>query len=114
MKTQLILATYFTLLLAIAGCGGPAETSGTLGAHTLTVVDTSGGPLGGSSGGRTDADGNEIDTFESANGRYKVMLKDDVLTINGDEYTLDKPGSEIRIVDAGVEINGLAVSPNTK
>ena len=109
MKTRSILATYFTLLIAIAGCGGPAETTGT---HTLTIVETSGGPFGGTSGGSTDADGNKIDTFESGNGKYKIKLEGDVVTINGDRYTLDKPESSILLEDDRAEINGVVTAPD--
>ena len=86
----------------------------TIGSHTLIVVDTSGKkPSGGASGGhRDDVAGTTTHTYESANGRYKIKLVDDVLTINGDKYTLSKPGSEIRIVDDRIEINGVEATPD--
>lgn len=82
----------------------------TFGSHTLIIVDTSGKkPYGGALGGhQDDLAGTTTHTFESANGRYQVTLENDVLTINGEKYTLSKPGSEIRIVDDRVEINGAA------
>lgn len=114
MKKRLILATCFALLLALPGCDRPEEDKSTIGSHTLVIVDTSGKkPLGGTSGGhRDDVAGTTTHTFESANGRYKIQLLDEVLTINGEEFTLSKPGSEIRIVDDRIEINGVEATPD--
>jgi hypothetical protein len=84
----------------------------TLGTHPVTIVDSSGGPLGGTSGGGTGPNGVTVHTFESANGRYTIALEDSVLTINGDEYKLENPTDTIRIVDDRVEINGAVASPD--
>ena len=115
MTIRLKLATCFALLLVLAGCERPGDDKSTLGTHTLTIVDTSGKPLGGNLGTRQDdVAGTKIDYFESANGRYKITLENEVLTINGDRYTLEKPGSEIRIEDDTIQINGVTVSPETE
>ena len=114
MKDRLILATCFILILAFTGCWGPSEGKMTLGTHTLTIVDTSGKkPSGGTLGTYQDAAaGVTTHSFESANGRYKITLIDEVLTINGDKYTLEDPTDSIRIVDERVEINGIHASPD--
>ena len=89
------------------------EDIGSLGTHPLTIVDTSGKkPLGGTS--RThqdDAAGITTHSFESANGRYKITLVNEVLTVNGDKYTLENPNDSIRIVDDRVEITRVADLP---
>jgi len=89
----------------------PPEDRTTLGTHPLTIVDTSGRkPLGGTSGTRQDdAVGVTIHFFESANGRYKIELSNEVLTVNGDNYTLENPTDSIRIVDDRVEITRVEV-----
>lgn len=115
MKNRLILATCFTLLLALAGCGDRPKDRMTLGTHTLTIVDTLGKPSGGTSGThQDDAAGDETHFFESANGRYKIKLENEVMTINGDKYTLEDPTDSIRIVDDRIEINGVETAPDTK
>ena len=110
MKNRLILPICLTVLLALAGCERADEQKMTFGSHSLTIIDTSGKkPLGGNLGThQDDVAGTVTHSYESANGRYKIKLVDDVLTINGEKYTLDKPGSEVRIVDDRVEVNGVA------
>jgi hypothetical protein len=116
MTNRIPFATYIILLLAFTGCGGAAEDRSTLGTHSLTIIDTSGvTPLGGTSGThQDDAAGVEIHTFESANGRYKIRLEHEVMTINGVKYTLEKPSDSIRIVDDRVEVNGVETVPDTE
>ena len=86
---------------------------GSLGPHPLTIVDTSGKkPLGGTtSTHRDDASGITTHSFKSANGRYNITLVDEVLTVNGERYTLDSPTDVIRIVDDQVEITQVAALP---
>jgi hypothetical protein len=110
MKSRSILATGLTFLLALAGCERAGEQKMTLGTHTLIIADTSPKkPLGGTLGtGRDDVAGTVTHYFDSANGRYQIQLEDGILTINGEKCAIAKPGSEIRIVDGRVEINGVA------
>ncbi len=69
--------------------------------------------MGGTTGThKDDIAGTETHTFESANGRYKIKIVDKMLTIIGVKYLLDKPGSEIRIVDDRIEINGAEAVPD--
>ena len=91
----------------------PQEDRSMLGTHPLTIVDRSGKrPSGGTSGTRQDdATGVTRHFFNSANGRYDIHLVDEVLTVNGDEYTLENPNDEIRIVDDRVEITRVAEIP---
>ena len=86
---------------------------GSLGPHPLTIVDTSGKkPLGGTtSTHRDDASGITTHFFKSANGRYNITLVDEVLTVNGERYTLENPTDAIRIVDDRVEITQVAALP---
>ena len=116
MTNRLTFAACFILLLALTGCGGAPEDSSTLGTHALTIIDASGKkPLGGTSGThKDDAAGTIIHTFESANGRYKIKLENEVMTINGVKYRLEKPTDSIRIVDDRVEINGVETVPDTE
>lgn len=111
-----MVATCLTLLLALAGCERPGEDKSILGTHILTIVDTSGKkPLGGNLGTQIDdVAGTTSHFYNSANGRYKITLVNEVLTINGVKYTLENPQSEIRIVDDRVEINGVEATPATK
>lgn len=113
--SRIIVAAVLCVLLS--GCGsrsGPPEDKTTLGTHPLTIVDTSGKALGGTSGTRQDdAAGITTDFFESANGRYMIELENEVMTINGDKYTIENPTDSIRIVDDRVEINGVEMRPNT-
>jgi hypothetical protein len=113
--SRMIVAAVLCVLLC--GCGsfyGPSETKTTLGTHPLTIVDTSEKPFGGTSGTRQDdAAGITIDFFESANGRYRIELENEVMTINGDKYTLENPTDSIRVVDGRVEINGVEAAPDT-
>lgn len=113
---QFLFATCLTFLLVLSGCKRPADPQSTLGSHTLTIVDTSGKtPSGGNFGTRQDdVAGTTTHSYNSANGRYKITLENDVLTINGETYPLSKPGSEIRIVDDRVEINGAEATPSKK
>lgn len=78
----------------------------TIGTHPLKIVDTSGNkPLGGTSGTRQDdAAGITTHFFKSANGRYNIELTNQVLMVNGKEYSLEGPNDSIRIVDDQVEI----------
>ncbi|MBI1249081.1 hypothetical protein GC197_14715 [bacterium] len=103
------------LPIVLTGCNPPEDKS-TLGTHVLTIIDTSGKkPAGGTSGTYVDdVSGTKAGSFESANGRYKITLVNEVLTINGDKYTLKNPSDEIRIVDDRVEINGVEAHPDTK
>ncbi len=81
----------------------------------MTIVDTSGKPYGGTSGTHQDDDAGIITHFfESANGRYKIKLENEVMTINGDKYTLENPTDSIRIVDDRVEINGVEAVRDTE
>ena len=91
---------------------GP-EDIGSLGPHPLTIVDTSGKkPLGGTtSTHKDDASGITTHSFKSANGRYNITLVDEVLTVNGERYTLENPTDAIRIVDDRVEITQVAALP---
>ena len=91
----------------------PGDTT-MIGTHPLTIIDTSGEkPLGGTSGThQDDAAGTTTHFFESANGRYKIELTDDVLTVNGDEYTLQNASDSIRIVDDRVEITQVTALPS--
>lgn len=115
MKAPLILTNALIFLLAIAGCGGSPEHQTTLGTHTLTIVDSSTKPWGGTTRiHQDDQAGTETHFFESANGRYKIRLEDDVMTVNGVKYTLNQPESAIRIVDDRVEINWVEASPDTE
>ena len=119
MSTLSRMMVAASLCVSLCGCGqvsGPSEDRGTLGTHPLTIVDTSGKkPMGGTSGGhQDDPAGITTYTFDSANGRYKITLVNEVLTINGDKYTLENPTDSIRIVDDRVEINGVEVRPNTE
>lgn len=115
MTNRLIFATCFILLSAITGCGVPPENVLTLGTHALTIIDTSGKkPLGGTSETHHDAAATTTHNFESANGRYKIKLEDEVITINGAKYTLENPTDSIRIVDDRVEINGVETVPDTE
>lgn len=84
----------------------PQSDRMTLGSHRLTIVDTSGEkPAGGTSGTRRDdAAGVTTHFFESANGRYNIELSNEVLTVNGEEHSLEGPYDSIRIVDDRVEI----------
>ena len=90
------------------------EDLGNLGSHPLTIVDTSGKkPLGGTtSTHQDDASGITIHSFTSANGRYNITLVDEVLTVNGERYTLENPTDAIRIVDDQVEITQVAALPS--
>jgi hypothetical protein len=117
MSTLSRLTAAAVLCVSLGGCGdlsAPSETTTTLGTHPLTIVDTSGEkPLGGTSGTRqNDPAGTTIEYFESANERYKITLTNEVLTINGDKYTLENPTDSIRIVDGRVEINGVETAPD--
>jgi uncharacterized protein (TIGR03067 family) len=87
------------------------EDIGRLGTHPLTIVDTSGKkPLGGTtSTHQDDASGITTHSFKSANGRYNITLVDDVLTVNGERYTLENPTDAIRIMDERVEITQVTV-----
>ena len=81
----------------------------------MTIVDTSGKPLGGTAGTNQDDDtGIKVHFFESANGRYRIKLENEVLTINGEKYTLGNPNDPIRIEDDRVEINGVETAPDTE
>ena len=86
------------------------EDIGSLGHHPLTIVDTSGKkPLGGTaSTHKDDPSGITTHSFKSANGRYNITLVDEVLTVNGERYTLENPTDTIRIVDDRVEITQVA------
>jgi hypothetical protein len=113
--SRIIVAAVLSVLLC--GCGsfsGPSETKTILGTHPLTIVDTSGKkPMGGTSGThQDDPAGITTHTFDSANGRYKITLVNEVLTINGDKCTLENPTDSIRIVDDRVEINGVETAPD--
>jgi uncharacterized protein (TIGR03067 family) len=90
------------------------EDIGSLGTHPLTIVDTSGTkPLGGtSSTHQDDVSGITTHSFESANGRYKITLVDEVLTVNGKKYLLENPTDSIRIVDDRVEITQVTSLPD--
>lgn len=113
MINRLITATCITFLMVLTGCERPVRDASTLGPHTLTIVDSSGKPYGGSTGThRDDVAGTVTHSFESANGRYKIKLVDKVLTINGEKYTLNKTPSVIRIVEEKVEINGVEAAPD--
>lgn len=115
MKIRLIMATCLTLLCALPGCGDAPEDKSTLGTHELVIVDTSEKPFGGTSGTRENqAAGVETHFYDSANGRYKITLEDKVMTINGDEYTLENPTDSIRIVEDKVQINGAEAAPDPK
>ena len=59
-------------------------------------------------------DGIETHTFKSANGRYKIELVKNLLTVNGAKYTLKGPGASIHIEDGKVEINGIETAPDTE
>jgi hypothetical protein len=112
MSTLSRIIVAAVLCVSLCGCGnlsGPPEDRGTLGTHPLTIVDTSGKkPMGGTSGTyQNDPAGITTYTFDSANGRYKITLINEVLTINGDKYTLENPNDSIRIIDDRVEINGV-------
>ncbi len=114
MKLPLVFATYFIFFLTFAGCNAALEDQRTLGSHTLTIVETSGKPFGGTSRTNQDAAGINTYFFESANGRYKITLENEVMTVNGKKYTLEKPSDSIRIVDNRVEINGVETAPDTE
>ena len=117
MNNRLKLVAFFTLLLALAGCGKrPSENKLTIGTHTLTIVDTSRkGPFGGTGGTRNDdVAGTTTKYYDTADGRYKITLVNNVLTINGVKYTMKNPKSEIRIVDGRIEIDGVEAVPDTK
>lgn len=117
MKAPFFFALLFPALFALAGCdrlAPPSESKTKLDTHSLTIIDSSGGPGGGTSGGSREADGTETHTYESANGRYKILLENGVLRINGARYVLTKPGSTIRIVDNLVEIDGVNASPTAE
>ena len=63
------------LLLAVLGCDRlagptPSESKIALDAYTVTIIDSSSGPKGGTSGvHQDDPSGITTHTFESANGR---------------------------------------------
>ena len=93
----------------------PPKHKTTLGSHPLTIVDTSGKPYGGTSGThQDDTAGITTHFFESANGRYKITLENEIMTINGDKYMLENSNDSIRIVDDRLEINGVETAPDTE
>lgn len=115
MKASTIFATCLAILLSLVGCDAPPENKTTLGSHTLTIVDTSGKPLGGDSGTKLDESaGTKSHFFKSANGRYMITLENNVMLVNGVSYTLKNAGSSIHIEDKKVKIDGVETSPDSE
>ena len=111
MISRLLSVPCIALLLFSAGCKKSSTTTGTFGPYTLTVVHGPAKPHGGTTGTEVMIDDTEVHTYESANGEYKVKLKNDILTVNGEKYRVDKPGSNIRLEGDKVMINGTVVTP---
>ena len=108
---RLVLAS---CILCFLGCdNGRPEYTTSLGDHELTIYDTSGKPLGGTSGTQTDENGNTFHTFKSANGRYEFKLVDQVLTLNGERYTLENSNDPISITEDEVKVNGVVTLPDS-
>lgn len=115
MKTLSMSATCLTLLLAFTGCDrpDPRESKHTFGTHTVTIADQGSKPYGGTSSTIVNsATETRIESFVSANGKYKLVFENEVLSVNGVKYTLEKPESEIRIIGVQVEINGAEAIPD--
>ena len=80
-----------------------------VGQHTVVITETS-GVFG--SGGHDYSSGTDVFTYDSAN--LRVVIKNEVLFVNGRKYTIPNKTDSIEIVDGAVKINGRQVVPDTE
>jgi hypothetical protein len=107
VRTILVLCVLVITPCIVCSCSRVSSTFITkVGEHDVKIISS--GPLwGGGGAGRMSAKGSEF-TYELDD--LKVVLQNEILTVNGKKYVIPKKDDSITIIDGRVEVNGQPVN----
>jgi hypothetical protein len=107
VRTILVLCVLVMTPCILCSCSRVPDTFTTrVGEHNIKIVTK--GPLWGRDGGHGVGKGSEL-TYEKDD--LKVVLQNEILTVNGKKYIIPKRDDSITIIDGRVEINGQPAKP---